>query len=185
MRRSLPFLAAAALAAAALPAQAQRSLHPAAEATNLFCRGTGGSGEDSRRVRAILDGDASAGVVGPFRFDAFALNVANRVRTADAELDVSIIRVPGQPAAGCLVAMVEQPGYAMDDPTVTRAFDRWAGAQSPRFQRRARSIAQDGGGYMSSWVREVGGQEEFVMVVTYPARVGEPPQLVVLFGLPN
>lgn len=185
MRRSLPFLAAAALVATALPAQAQRSLHPAAEATSLFCRGTGGSAEDTHRVQAILDGDSSGGVVGPFRFDAFELNVSNRVRTADAEVDVVIIRAPGEPAAGCLVTMVEQPGYAMDDRTVTRAFDRWAGAQSPRFNRRARSIAQDGGGYMSSWVREVGGQEEFVMLVTYPARVGEPPQLIVLFGLPD
>lgn len=183
MRRMI--LLAAAVAGLASGAWAQSSPHPAAAATDLFCRGSGGSEVDRQRLQAILGGDSSGGTIGPFQFEVFELNVSNAVRSADAELSVGIIRAPGQPTAGCLVTMSEQPGFPMDDATITRAFDRWAGTQSPRFRARAESIAQDGGGYMSTWVREVNGQEELVMVITYPARVGEAPQVVVLYGLPN
>lgn len=181
-----PFLSLAALAfaMAATPAAAQDRRHPLTDAMDLFCRGAGGSAEDTRRIRALMDGDESAGTIGPFAFDSFRLNVPNALRMADgSEVEVSIVRVEGSPAGGCVLQMNEQPRRGVDDRTITTAFEGWAGTASPRFQRRARSIAQNGGGYMSSWARAVNGREETVMVVTYPASVGEAAKVIALYAI--
>lgn len=181
-----PFLSLTALAllTAATPAAAQPRAHPLTDAMDLFCRGASGSVEDTRRLRTLMDGDESAGTIGPFSFDPFRLNVSNALRMADGTgLEVSIVRVPDSPSGGCVLQMNEQPRRSVDDRTITRAFDAWAGGSSPRFQRRARSIPQDGGGYMSSWARAVNGRDETVMVVTYPASVGEPAKAMVLYAV--
>ena len=183
MDRSL-LLSLVALVVAATPAAAQDPHHPLTDALDLFCRGVGGSAEDARRLQTLMDGDESAGRIGPFAFDAFRLNVPNALRLADgSELEVSIVRVPGSSAGGCLLQMNEQSRRSVDDRTITRAFDGWAGDPSPRFQRRARSIPQDGGGYMSSWGRAVNGREETVMVVTYPAGVGQSAKVIALYAI--
>ena len=183
MDRSL-LLSLVTLVLAATPAAAQERHHPLTDALDLFCRGASGSAEDARRLQTLIDGDESAGRIGPFAFDAFRLNEPNAVYLADgSELEVSIVRVPGSPAGGCLLQMNEQSRRSVDDRTITRAFDGWAGDPSPRLQRRARSIPQDGGGYMSSWGRAVNGREETVMVVTYPSGVGQSAKAIALYAV--
>ena len=183
MNRSL-LLSIVALVVAATPAAAQDRHHPLTVALDLFCRGAGGSAEDARRLQNLMGGDESAGRIGPFAFDAFRLNVPNTLRLADgSELEVSIVRVTDSPAGGCLLQMNEQSRRSVDDRTITRAFDGWASDPSPRFRRRARSIAQEGGGYMSSWGRAVNGREETVMIVTYPAGVGQSAKVIALYAI--
>ena len=183
MYRSL-LLSLLTLVVAATPAAAQDRHHPLTDALDLFCRGAGGSAEDARRLQTLMDGDESAGRIGPFAFDAFRLNVPNALRLADgSELELSIVHVPGSPAGACLLQMNEQSRRSVDDRTITRAFEGWAGDPSPRFQRRARSIAQEGGGYMSSWRRAVNGREETVAVVTYPAGIGQSAKVITLYTI--
>jgi hypothetical protein len=134
-----PFLSLTALAllTAATPAAAQSRAHPLADAMDLFCRGAGGSVEDTRRLRILMDGDESAATIGPFSFDHFRLNVSNALRMADGTgLEVAIVRVPDAPSGGCVLQMNEQPQRSVDDRTITRAFDAWAGDISSGLRSR-------------------------------------------------
>ena len=165
------------------PGFGQERRHPAIQALDLVCRGVG-SVDDQRTLRDALSGQSPSGRIGPFSFSGFAPNITVPLRTdGGVEVNANLVQVPGEPVAGCLIQMFEQPGHRIDHRALASAFDDWSRDQSPRFERGMRAVEQDGGGHASTWVRDRAGVRELVALNTYPGQVAEAPNLILLFAI--